>query len=69
MTLPQQLWTLLSKKAQKSILFGKHKMYKFGNKPSKYLANLIKGHAGFQAIPVVKNSAGARVHSNKHINN
>lgn len=61
--------TLLSKEAQKSILFGKHKMYEFGNKPSKYLANLIKGHAGSQAIPVVKNSAGTRIHSNKDINN
>ena len=61
--------TLLSKEAQKSLLFAKHRMYEFGNKPSKYLANLTKAKPNSQAIPVIKDTCGKRIHNNKDINN
>lgn len=31
--------TFMSSEAQRSILFAKHRMHEFGNKPTKYLAN------------------------------
>lgn len=61
--------TLLSTEAQRSILFAKHKRYEFGNKSNKYLANLAKARAGSQAIPVIKDNFGNRVHKDRDINN
>lgn len=41
----------------------------FGNKSSKYLANLVKAKAESQAIPVIKDRSGKKVYDNKNINN
>lgn len=56
--------TLLSKEAQNSLLIAKHRMYEFGNKSSKYLANLVKVKPGSQAILVIKDKCGKRVYNN-----
>lgn len=48
----------LSKEAQKSLRLAKHWMYEFGNKSSKYLANLVKAKSGSQPIPAKKIDSG-----------
>ncbi|KAF7655328.1 hypothetical protein LDENG_00057600 [Lucifuga dentata] len=60
--------TLLSSEAQRSLLFARQRIYEFGNKPSKYLANMIKKKSDSQAIPVIKDELGRRVHRSKDIN-
>lgn len=42
-------------------------MYEFGNKPSKYLANVVRARSAPQAIPIIKDRAGNRVHDIKDI--
>lgn len=54
--------------AEKSLLFCKQKMYEYGNKPSRYLANLVREKTQSRAIPTVKDHLGNRLHRNKDIN-
>ncbi len=50
--------SLLTEKAEQSTRFMKRKMYEFGNKPSKYLANLVKKKSDSQSISSIRDSSG-----------
>lgn len=57
--------SLLTQKAEQTIRFARQKLYEFGNKPSKYLANLVKNRPVSQNISSVKDVLGqAKLDSN-----
>lgn len=49
---------MLTKKAEQNIRFAKQKLYEFGNKPGKYLANLVKKRTDTQNISSGKDAFG-----------
>lgn len=62
------LETILTSEAEKSLLFCKQRMYEHGNKPSRYLANLVREKRQTQAIAAIKDKHGNRHYHNKDIN-
>lgn len=50
--------SLLTQKAEQSIRFARQKLYEHGNKPSRYLASLVKGRSDSQNISSVKDTSG-----------
>ena len=50
--------SLLTQKAEQSIRFARQKLYEFGNKPTKYLASLVKNRPDSQNISSVKDDSG-----------
>lgn len=60
--------TLLIQKAEYSLKFAKQKLYESGDKPGKYLANLVKKRSAAQTIVSVVGSDGSRYLDTKSIN-
>lgn len=60
---------LLTRQAETSIFFAKHRLYKSGNKPCHVLAHLAKGRRGLTAsISVLQDSKGVSCHKSTEIN-
>lgn len=60
--------SFLTQKARQNIWFVKQKLYEFANKPSKYLASLLKKRPDPQNISWVKDSSSQKQFDSKSIN-
>ena len=60
--------TLLIQDSELSLKFARQKRYEFGDKPNKYLANLVKKREDSQTIVSITDSNGFRVFDTKTIN-
>lgn len=59
---------LLTSKAETSIFFARHRLYKHGNKPGRLLACLAKGRNGTNLIASLKDNNRDIVYESKRIN-
>lgn len=59
---------MITRKAEKDILFAKQRRFEFGNKPSKLLARLARKAPAETYISVVQDENGHRQMNNRQIN-
>lgn len=65
---PASLETIVTRMAENSVFSAKQRMYKFDNKPNKYLANLLRCHSHTQSISSIKDEKENNFYLGKVIN-
>ncbi len=67
-TINAALNTILNEKASRSLFYQSQRLYKYGNKPSKYLARLLNQKQNCNTIAGIRDSGGKRHFVRKNIN-
>ncbi len=67
-TIKAALNTILNEKASRSLFYQSQRLYKYGNKPSKYLARLLNQKQNCNTVAGIRDSGGKRHFVRKNIN-